>query len=306
MKLFPQRPDIPFVALRKIFFGVSAVLVTVSLFLFFTRGLNYGTDFLGGVKLQYLFPQEVSESELRTVLSGLNLENLDVIRYGDVKEKRLIIKVAKPSEEAASVASLITPKIVEKYGAGITLEMEEMVGPKVGAELRRKAIMAILASLFCILIYTGFRLDFQFAPAAIVALFHDVTIPLGIFSLLQIEFDLTILAALLTIVGYSINDSIVVFDRIREHARLITPSTLEEVVNRSLNETFSRTILTSLTVFMVVVVLYIFGGATIKGFAFALILGTILGTFSTFSIVCPLYIFFYRLTPKLKARFEKK
>lgn len=298
MKLFPQRPNIPFVGLRKIFFGVSAALVAVSLFLFFTRGLNYGTDFLGGVKLQYLFPQEVSESELRTVLSGLNLENLDVIRYGDAKEKRLIIKVAKPSEEAASVASLITPKIVEKYGAGVTLEMEEMVGPKVGAELRRKAIMAILASLFCILIYTGFRLDFQFAPAAIVALFHDVTIPLGIFSLLQIEFDLTILAALLTIVGYSINDSIVVFDRIREHARLITPSTLEEVVNRSLNETFSRTILTSLTVFMVVVVLYIFGGATIKGFAFALILGTILGTFSTFSIVCPLYIFLYRLVPK--------
>lgn len=305
MKIFPHRPDLPFVALRKVLFAVSAVLVSVSLFLFFIRGLNYGTDFLGGIKLQYLFSQEVSEEELRTVLGELNLKNLDIIRYGDPKERRLIVKIAKPSEESASAASLITPKLAEKFGMGVILEMEETVGPKVGAELRRKAVLAILFSLFCILIYTGFRLDFQFAPAAILALFHDVMIPVGVFSLLGLEFDLTILAALLTIVGFSINDSIVVFDRIREHARLINPDTLEEVVNQSLNETFSRTILTSLTVFFVVVILYLFGGATIKGFAFALILGTILGSFSTFSVVCPAYIWFYRLSPKLRAIFGK-
>lgn len=306
MKIFKQIPRVPFVRARFFLLGISTLLVILSLLCTFWKGLNYGTDFLGGVKLQYLFPRQVSEGEVRDILAGLNLGDLDVIRYGTPQEKRLIIKLSKPMEEEASVTNQITPPLAKVFGSeGLILEMEETVGPKVGSELRRKGILAVLFSLFCILIYTGFRLDFHFAPAAILALFHDVTIPLGVFSYLGLEFDLTILAAFLTIVGYSINDSIVVFDRIREHARLITPATVEEVVNRSLNETLTRTILTSLTVFFVVVVLYLFGGATIKGFAFALILGTILGSFSTFSVVSPLYLVLYRLVPKVKAIVEK-
>lgn len=305
MRLFKQTPNFPLVRLRFVLMGISLALLAFSGFLFFTKGLNYGTDFLGGVKLQYLFPKQVAEGEVRQLLNQLNLGEVSVVRLGDPQEKRLVIKVPYPTQEATSaaeatpVAGQITPKLAEQFGqAGLILELEETVGPKVGSELRRKGILAVLFSLFCILVYVGFRLDFFFAPGAILALFHDVLVTLGIFSLLGLEFDLTILAACLTIVGYSINDSIVVFDRIREHARLITPSTLEEVVNRSLNETLSRTFLTSLTVFFVVVVLYFFGGVTIKGFAFALILGTFFGTFSTFSIVTPVYVGLYRLLQK--------
>lgn len=294
MKIFKETPKVPFVKTRFLLLGLSLAGILLSFALLFSKGLNFGTDFLGGIKLQYLFSKEVSEEEARAVLAGLGLGEMKVVRYGDRQEKRLIIKVPKPTEENSSSAQTITPKLTEAFGP-VTLEMEETVGPAVGKELRRKGILAVLFSLFCILIYTGFRLDFYFAPGAIFALFHDVMITVGLFSLMQLEFDLTVLAALLTIVGFSINDSIVVFDRIREHARLISPDTLEEVVDRSLNETLSRTILTSLTVFFVVVVLYLFGGATIKNFAFALIIGTVLGSFSTFSIVCPTYIGLYRL-----------
>ena len=307
MKLFKQTPNFPFVRRRFLFLGISGALVVTCLFIFFTRGLNFGTDFLGGVKLQYHFANEVSEADIRKTLADLNLGEISIVRLGDPKEKRLAIKVAKTSDDISSLSKTITPKLTEAFGeANVTLEMEVTVGPKVGSELQRKGTLAVLFSLLCMLIYIGFRLDFYFAPGAIVALFHDVSIPLGIFALLQIEFDLTTLAAFLTIVGYSINDSIIVFDRIREHARLITDNTLEEVVERSINETLSRTILTSLTVFFVVVVLYFFGGATIKGFAFAMMLGVILGTVSTFSVVCPIYIWLYRFIPKMQARFEKK
>lgn len=297
MRIFKQTPTVPFVNRRFVLLGISLAGIVATVLLLFTRGLNFGTDFLGGVKLQYSFRQEVSENDVRKTLEDLHLGEIKVVRYGSPQEKRLVIKVPKPAQEFSSMAGLVTPKLSEAYG-DVILEMEETVGPAVGKELQRKGILAVLFSLFCILIYTGFRLDFYFAPGAIFALFHDVLIAVGFFSLFQLEFDLTVLAACLTIVGFSINDSIVVFDRIREHARLITPATLEEVVNQSLNETLSRTILTSLTVFFVVLVLYFFGGATIQNFAFALIIGSVMGTFSTFSIVCPTYIWLYRLSPK--------
>jgi len=306
MKLFSKTPNFPFVRSRYLLLGFSGFLIATSLFLFLTRGLNYGTDFLGGVKLQYLFPKEVSEGEVRSLLAGLDLGDVSVVRYGDPKEKRLVIKISKSSDEFSLAANVITPKLSETFGEELILEMEETVGPKVGQELRRKGMLAVFFSLFCMLIYIGFRFDFHFAPGALLALFHDVTIAVGIFSFLQIEFNLTTLAAFLTIVGYSINDSIVVFDRIREHARLITPGSLEEVVNRSINETLSRTIMTSMTTFFVVSVLYFFGGATIQGFAFAMMIGIIIGTFSTFSIACPTYIGLYRLGPKLTFLTGKK
>lgn len=305
MKIFSKTPNVPFVRSRFLLAGLSLVGVVLSLFLFATRGLNYGTDLLGGIKLQYQLPKETSEGKVREALADVSLAGVSVVRYGAPEERRWMIKVGQ-TEDMGKVADLITPKLAQAFGeAGLILEMEESVGPQVGKELRRKGMLAVLASLFCILIYTGFRLDFHFAPGAVLALFHDVIVTLGIFSLLQLEFNLTILAACLTIVGYSINDSIVVFDRIREHSRLITPATLEEVVNQSLNETLSRTVLTSLTVFLVVLVLYLFGGATIKNFAFALILGTIFGSFSTFSVVTPVYIWLYRFTPKLQTLWKK-
>lgn len=306
IKLFQQIPNFPFVRLRHLFLMISAVVVGGSILLLATRGLNFGTDFKGGVKLQYQLPREASEGEVRNALSGLNLEGVAAVRFGKPGEKKFVIKVARPQEGQEMLSTQITPELAKIFGAeGLVLEQEATVGPKVGSELRRKGILAVLVSMVCMLVYVGFRFDFQFAPGAILALFHDVLVVLGVFALLQLEFDLTILAACLTVVGYSINDTIVIFDRVREHARLISQETIEEVVNTSINETLSRTLLTSLTVFMTVVVLYFFGGSTIRDFAFALIVGVITGTWSTFTVACACYIAVYRWTPRWKAMLSK-
>lgn len=305
MKLFRQTPNLPFVKHRRWLVGISILFMTASVFFISTRGLNYGTDFLGGVNLLYQFPRPVSEGEIRDLLKNLDLGDLQVIRFGKAEEKRIVIKVSKTTDEIASVSQKITPELAKAYGeGGLILEKEETVGSKVGEELRRKGILAVLFSLVCMLIYVGFRFDFYFAPGAILALFHDVLVVLGVFALLQLEFNLTILAACLTIVGYSINDTIVIFDRIREHARLISPSTVEEVVNKSVNETLTRTINTTLTVFMTVVVLYLFGGATIKDFSFALLVGVISGTYSTLSIATACYLWMYHTAPQVATRME--
>lgn len=301
MKLFKQVPNFPFVKNRFVFLALSGLIVLVSILLLVTKGLNYGTDFTGGVKLQYKFGKTVTEDEIRNILSGLGLKEASVIRYGESVENRFVIRLAKPTQENMTISSTLTPALTKALGeGGITLEQEEVVGPKVGEELRKKGMLAVLVSLACMLIYIGFRFDFHFAPGAIIALFHDVLLALGAFALLQLEFNLTVLAAILTIVGYSINDTIIVFDRIREHAKLIDQNTLEEVVNRSINETLSRTVITSLTVFFVVLTLYIFGGATIKDFAFAFMIGVITGTYSTFSIACPIYVSLYKMMPGRK------
>lgn len=299
MKLIPESPNIPFMKNRFILLAISAVALCISIFSFVTKGLNFGTDFRGGVKLEYRFPKVISEGEVRRALKGLKVENISVVRFGDPEERRFVIKTALP-ENMDSFSSTITSKLEESFGAaGLLLEKEETVGPKSGKELRKKGLLAVLFSLFCMLVYVGFRFDFQFAPGALLALFHDVLIVLGVFSVFQLEFDLTILAACLTVVGYSLNDTIVIFDRVREHARLITPDSVEEVVNTSINETLSRTLITSLTTLFVVVVLYLFGGATIRDFALALIVGVITGTYSTLTVACACYLGMYRLAPKL-------
>lgn len=307
MRIFKQTPNFPFVRNRYLFLILSGLIVGTSLSLLFTRGLNYGTDFLGGVKLQYQFPKEVTENEIRSLLSGLSLGDISVVRYGSPQERRWVFKVLKPAQETLALSQIITPELIKTYGEqGLILEQEETVGPKVGQELRRKGMLAVLFSLFCMLVYIGFRFDFQFAPGAIIALFHDVIVALGFFALLQLEFNLTILAACLTIVGYSINDTIIVFDRIREHTRLIAPDTVEEIINNSINETLSRTLITSLSTLFVCIVLYFLGGATIKDFAFALLIGVVTGTYSTFSIACPIYLGMYRFAPKVQALVSSK
>ena len=301
MKLFKQVPNFPFVKNRFIFLALSGLIVLASITLLAAKGLNYGTDFTGGVKLQYKFNKTVTEDEIRGILSNLGLKEASVVRYGESAENRFVIRLAKPTEENMTVSTTLTPAFAKALGeSSVTLEQEEVVGPKVGEELRKKGMLAVLVSLACMLVYIGFRFDFHFAPGAIIALFHDVLLALGAFALLQLEFNLTVLAAILTIVGYSINDTIIVFDRIREHSKQIDIDSLEEVVNRSINETLSRTVITSLTVFFVVLTLYLFGGATIKDFAFAFMIGVITGTYSTFSIACPIYVSLYKMMPGRK------
>ena len=294
-----MKTKIRFIENRWKFAFLSIFLMAASLYFIFVRGLSYGVDFNGGVKLIYQFDKEVDEAGIRKALEGGAYQNAEVIRFDaeNKSETKFLIKLkyeegAKPSEE-------ITSELGSALGAeNIKLLSEEIVGPKVGSELKTKAIFAIVLSSLLILIYVGFRFDFIFAPGAVVALVHDVLISVGVFAFSGREFDLTILAAILTIIGYSINDTIVIYDRIRENIRNQASTTpLTQIVNQSLNETLSRTIITSLTVFFSVVILFIFGGDLLRGFALCMIVGTIAGSYSTLFIASPIYLFLQRKFP---------
>jgi len=296
---------LPFVKYQWIPITVSLVLVVAGLFVMLTRGLNYGVDFKGGARLVYLFPGAVSEGEVKEALKSINLDEAEVVRYGEARDNRMSIRVEKP-EEHAQLGNEITKALEQKWGEGkVQLQEEETVGPKVGKELRKKAWLAVIFAVILMLIYIGYRFDFLFAPGAVVALMHDVIITMGIFAFMNKEFNLTILAALLTIVGYSINDTIIVFDRIRENGSRITRDTVGDVVNLSLNQTLSRTIVTSLTVLFVLVVIFIKGGGALHDFAFALIIGMIAGTYSSIFVASPCYIGLYKAWPKVRRKLVK-
>jgi len=298
-----KRGRIPFVKYQWFFIAASVVLVLASFVVMMTKGLNYGIDFKGGARLVYQFQQPVTEGEIKTILKGVNLGGAQVVRYGEVKDNRMAIKVEKAAEHA-QVGLTVTKALEGVFGAdAVALQEEETVGPRVGKELRKKAWLAVIFAVILMLIYIGYRFDFLFAPGAVVALIHDVLITLGVFALLGKEVNLTILAAFLTIVGYSINDTIVVFDRIRENQHGISRGTIGKVVNLSLNQTLARTIVTSLTVLFVLVVIFIKGGGALHNFAFALIIGMVLGTYSSLFIASPCYVGMYKLAPKLKHLF---
>ena len=298
-----QKGRIPFVKYQWFFIAVSLVLVAASFIVMLTKGLNYGIDFQGGARLVYQFKQPVTEGEIKTILKGVNLGDAQVVRYGEVEDRRMAIKVEKAVEHA-QVGRVVTQSLEGALGAGtVELQEEETVGPRVGKELRKKAWLAVIFAVILMLIYIGYRFDFLFAPGAVVALIHDVFITMGVFALLGKEVNLTILAAFLTIVGYSINDTIVVFDRIRENRHGVGPQTISRVVNLSLNQTLARTIVTSLTVLFVLVVIFIKGGGALHNFAFALIIGMVLGTYSSLFIATPCYVGMYKLAPRLKHMF---
>jgi preprotein translocase subunit SecF len=286
--------------------AVSVAMFVAGLLIMQTKGLNYGIDFKGGARMVYQFKGDVTEGEIKEALAGVGLGGAEVVRYGEKADKRMAIKVEKP-EEHAQLGSTITRALEERWGEGnVALEEEETVGPKVGKELRKKAWLAVIFAVILMLIYIGYRFDFLFAPGAVIALIHDVTITMGVFALLGKEFNLTILAALLTIVGYSINDTIIVFDRIRENRHGIGRDNIDRVVNQSLNQTLARTIVTSLTVIFVLVVIFIKGGGALHNFAFALIVGMVLGTYSSIFIASPCYVGMFRAWPKLKHALGKK
>lgn len=297
---------IPFIKFQWFFIAISVALMVASLAVMFTKGLNYGIDFEGGARLVYQFKQAVTEGEVKTILKGANVGDAQVVRYGEKKDNRLAIKVENAAEHA-QVGQIITQTLEGVFGAGkVELQEEETVGPRVGKELRKKAWLAVIFAVILMLIYIGYRFDFLFAPGAVVALIHDVLITLGVFAFMGKEVNLTILAAFLTIVGYSINDTIVVFDRIRENQHGISRATIGNVVNLSLNQTLARTIVTSLTVLFVLVVIFIKGGGALHNFAFALIIGMVLGTYSSLFIATPCYVGMYKLAPSIRHLFGGK
>lgn len=277
-----------FVGLRRQGFILSSILVVLSVILLLAPGLNLGIDFTGGSIIERRVDTQVTAESLRQVLeSDLNELGISgaVIQVLDNPHEFLIRTRTLTNNEIAQ----IDEELNSAFG-GLVERRTEMVGPVIGQELVRQALLALLVASIGILAYVSFRFEYRFAVSAIVAALHDVLIVLGIFALTGREINTPFVAAILTVVGYSINDTIVIFDRIRENLRFKKKETLEEVVNNSLNQTISRTVNTSLTTLFVVALLFIFGGTTIQDFAFALLIGVFVGTYSSLFVASPVWL----------------
>lgn len=281
------------------FLFVSLFFIVMSVYEIGFRGLNFGVDFLGGNKLVYKFDKGIKVKDIRGEMGALAIGDVQVIKFGNDPEANQYMLRAKYIE-GKDVPKMIHESLVAKFGeANLTILSEEVVGPKVGHDLRKKGMLSIFFTCALILIYVGFRFDFLFSPGAIVALLHDVVISVGFFSFFGKEFNLPILAAVLTILGYSINDTIIVYDRIRENIKNLPKKTsASDVIDISLTETFRRTIVTSLTTLMVVVVLFYLGGGVLHDFAFCMIIGISFGTYSSVFVASPIYMILHRFFPK--------
>ena len=268
-------PSIDFVGKRTYAIIFSAMLVVLSIFTLTTNGLKLGIDFTGGTLIEVGYKQGVNLSEVRATMTEAGFNRANVQYFGSTNE--ILIRLEPQSISSAKLST----KIIQLLGSDVDIRRVEFVGPKVGEELTNDGGLAMLYALIGILIYVAFRFEYRFALGSISALIHDVIITLGFFSLFQFEFDLTVLAAVLAVIGYSLNDTIVVFDRIRENflsTRHVDPAT---IINGALNQTLSRTIMTSLTTLLVLMALFFLGGEIIHGFAMALLIGVLIGTYSS-------------------------
>tara|TARA_B000000609_G_scaffold155088_1_gene145617 strand:+ start:49 stop:957 length:909 start_codon:yes stop_codon:yes gene_type:complete len=276
LKLIKQNTNIQFLKYKKITLSISIIFCLISFFSLFINGLNFGIDFKGGSLIEVKSGQSINISNVRSRLSLLNLGDVQIQNFGS--DKNVLVRVeASSSENNSSVLSSITNEL-QSFGE---IQRTEVVGPKISSELIQKGILAIISAVGLMLFYIWIRFEWQFSLGAVLALIHDVVITIGIFSFFQIEFNLSIIAALLTIIGYSMNDTVVVYDRIRENLRKYKKQDLYDLINSSINQTLSRTVLTSFTTLLALFSLYIFGGQVIKGFTLAMIIGVFIGTYSS-------------------------
>jgi len=297
LKLVPDNIKINFFQSTRLTFGASVLAMVISIFLFFFNGLNLGIDFLGGTTIRTDAQTSVDVGAYRSALKPLDLGDVTVTEIFDVTKPDLnaaqIRFEAQSGEEAATVEVIRAVKAaLISLDETITFPQVESVGPEVSGELVQAAITAVLAAIGAVLFYIWLRFEWQFSVGAIAALVHDIVITIGIFSLLQIKFDLAIIAALLTIVGYSLNDTVVVFDRVRENLRKYKKLELIDLFNMSINNTLSRTVMTSITTLLALISLYIFGGEVIKPFALTMIIGVLIGTYSSIFIAVPTLLVF--------------
>jgi len=287
IKLLPEHPNFGFVNKRMIFFVFSALLVAASVGLFLTKGLSYGIDFTGGIMIEVKTPQPNQIGDMRAKLGKLELGAIELQEFGAPDD--ILIRVpAQVGGEKANQAAVNAVKVA--LGDGIEYRRTELVGPKVSDELFWNGMYAVISAILAILVYIWFRFEWQFGLGAVVALSHDVITTIGVFSLIQHEFNLATVAAVLTIAGYSINDTVVVFDRVRENLRKYKTKPMDELLNQSANETLSRTVMTSLTTLLALVALYFLGGEIIRDFAFAMIWGVLIGTYSSVCLAVPLLL----------------
>jgi len=272
------------------FFNIfSITLIIISMFLLIFKGLNFGVDFKGGTLIELrATDKQITISQIRQSFMNMNLGDVTVKEFG--KNNDFLIKFEKKENNNKNLIVQIKKDLSKSIGSGFNFRRVENVGPKVSAELLKSGLIAISLSLFAMLIYIWIRFEWQFSIGAILALFHDVLLTLGIFSLFSLEINLSIVAAILTIVGYSMNDTVVIFDRVRENLKKFSDIKIYEITNISINETLSRTIITSLTTLIALLSIFIFGGAILKGFSFAMILGVIVGTYSSIYIANPILV----------------
>ncbi len=301
MMQFFGETHIDFIKLRWKATAVSALIILAGIVSMIVKGgPKYGVDFLGGTVIQMQFPQTPNVGAVRQALANAGYADAEIKSFDASNE--ILLRVQKQAE-GASVSEAIMKTLRDAFPQNQPQErMVESVGPKIGKELRSAAIWATLISLVLILIYVSFRFEFIFAVGAVVALFHDVMVTLSFFSLLDMEVNLTVVAAFLTIVGYSLNDTIVVMDRIRENRRIHRDGSIEKLINLSVNQTLGRTIITSLTVFIVVLILLFFGGDVIYNFSFAMTVGVISGVYSTVYIAAPIVVEWYKKAEVQKIR----
>lgn len=288
---FFKELHIDFIGKRNIAYIFSGALILIGLVsLILHKGPEYSIDFTGGTSLELKFEKTITAGDLRNSLGTVGLGNAEIKQIGSASSNEFIIR-AEQMGEGTEVASIVEQQFTKDFpDNAYDVRSAVEIGPKIGGELRRAAVVAVFISLLGILIYISLRFEFKFAVGAVVALFHDVLITLGFFSLLGLEISLAVVAAFLTIVGYSLNDTIVVFDRIRENVKIIRRDTPENIMNTSLNQTLNRTVITSLTTLIVVAVLYFLGGEVIHDFAFALIVGIMIGTYSSIFIASPVVL----------------
>ncbi|MFV1997336.1 MAG: protein translocase subunit SecF [Acidiferrobacterales bacterium] len=308
MQIFNKQTNIDFIGTRRIPVALSVVLVIATLFILFTRGLNFGLDFTGGTLVELHYAEPVQVAPIRKQLADAGLADTVVQHFGTSRDVMVRIPVDKDSKSSLSNQvvdilrqneneQLVTSrpgKAQQCAGIGnkivdckIQVRRVEFVGPQVGEELTEQGGLAMLYTLIAVLVYVMFRFEWRFAVGAIIAISHDVILTFGFFSLLQLEFSLSVLAAILAVLGYSLNDTIVVFDRIRENFRKMRKATTPEIMNVSINQTLSRTIITSTTTLLTVLALFVLGGEIIRGFSIALMVGIVIGTYSSIYVATP-------------------
>lgn len=288
--LIPQKTSLDFIGKRWIGFGLSMFFVVATVFLVTTKGLNYGIDFTGGILIEIRDQQPIDLAPLRDALNTDEFGEVSLQNFGD--EKDVIIRIqSRPDQDQAKTVASARSIVTQIVGEDVEFRNVEYVGAQVSDELFTSGAMALGLALLAMLVYLWFRFEWQFGLGGLAALLHDAVATIGFFAVTQLEFNLTSVAALLTIIGYSINDSVVIYDRIRENMRKYKKKNLEELINLSVNETLSRTILTGGTVLLSVTALLVFGGDALAGFAWAMLFGVVIGTYSSVYISAPILLY---------------
>ncbi|MCB1969929.1 MAG: protein translocase subunit SecF [Geminicoccaceae bacterium] len=291
LRLFPEKPTFKFMRWQMLCMVMSVVGIVLSAVLAFYPGLNYGIDFEGGILVEVKTPGPADLGTLRAELNGLGLGQVALQEFGAADDVLIRIQRQEGGEDAQQQAvETVKNALNELSGEDVTFRRTEFVGPKVSEELLQDGMLAIGLSLVAVLIYIWFRFEWQYGVGAIVALIHDIALTIGMFAVTGLEVNLTTVAAVLTIVGYSLNDTVVIFDRIRENLRRFKSMPISELIDLSINETLARTCMTSLTTLIALLALFFFGGEVVKGFTFAMIWGVLVGTYSTVYIAAPILI----------------